>query len=271
MPARMPHFSFSVPLENPLNARSTMKALMPEGSRCFFFSRSRPGEDEEVVGDVGQRDPHLLAGQEVAVAFLDRDRLDAAHVAARGRLGQAVGGDLLPLRLRHEIPLLLILGAPRQQREAVQAGVHRDDDAQRRVDVFELLADDPEADVVHARAAVLGRNGTAQQAHLGHLRQNARVEAVLAIELADPRRHLASGPLPDRLLQQALLFGQIEINHECVLRPSTWLGGDPECVDGSARKRNDPFYFRTRRTSTFAPRARSRRPAALAALIANSR
>ena len=40
----MPHFSLSVPLENPLNARSTMKALMPEVSR----------EDQEVVGDVGE-------------------------------------------------------------------------------------------------------------------------------------------------------------------------------------------------------------------------
>ena len=36
----MPHFSFSVPLEKPLNPRSMMKALMPDGSRCFFFSRS---------------------------------------------------------------------------------------------------------------------------------------------------------------------------------------------------------------------------------------
>ena len=40
LPARMPHFWVSVALVNPLNARSTMKALMPEGSRCFFLSRS---------------------------------------------------------------------------------------------------------------------------------------------------------------------------------------------------------------------------------------
>ena len=40
LPARMPHFSFSVPLENPLKPRSTMNALMPEVSRCYFFSKS---------------------------------------------------------------------------------------------------------------------------------------------------------------------------------------------------------------------------------------
>ena len=71
------------------------------------------------------------------------------------RLGQAVAGDLLALRLRHEVPLLLILGAPGEQRQAVEPGVHRHDHAQRRVDVLELLADEAEADVVHAGAAVL--------------------------------------------------------------------------------------------------------------------
>ena len=40
LPARMPHFSFSGPLENPLNVRSTMNALMPDGSRCCFFCGS---------------------------------------------------------------------------------------------------------------------------------------------------------------------------------------------------------------------------------------
>ena len=40
MPARMPHFSLSVALVNPLKLRSMMKALIPEVSRCRFFSRS---------------------------------------------------------------------------------------------------------------------------------------------------------------------------------------------------------------------------------------
>ncbi len=40
LPARIPHFSFSVPLENPLKLRSRMNALMPDVSRCRFFSMS---------------------------------------------------------------------------------------------------------------------------------------------------------------------------------------------------------------------------------------
>ena len=99
-----------------------------------------PREDEKVVGDVGQRDPHLLARQHVPVAGLDRHRLNAAHVAARGRFGESVGGDLPALGLRDQITLLLILGSPGEQGEAVQAGMHRHDHAQRGVDVFEFLA-----------------------------------------------------------------------------------------------------------------------------------
>ena len=140
----MPHFSFIGPLENPLK-----RALDDEGAQAgrialLLLLEIGPGEDEEVVGDVGERDPALLAGEHVAIALLDRRRLDAARVAAGGRLGQAVAGDLRALRLRHEIALLLILGAPREQRQAVQAGVHRHDHAQRRVDVFELLAGEAE-------------------------------------------------------------------------------------------------------------------------------
>src|SRR5262249_45996738 len=71
-----------------------------------------PRDDEEVVGDVGERDPALLAGQNVAIALLDRRRLDRARVAAGARLGQAVAGDFGALRLRYEVPPLLILVAP---------------------------------------------------------------------------------------------------------------------------------------------------------------
>ena len=40
LPARMPHLWVSVPLENPLKLRSTMKALSPLGSLARFFSMS---------------------------------------------------------------------------------------------------------------------------------------------------------------------------------------------------------------------------------------
>ena len=92
----MPHFSFSVPLENPLNAALDDEGADPGRIALLLLLEIGPGEDEEVVGDVGERDPHLLAGEDVAIALLHRDGLDAAHVAAGRRFGQPVRRDLLP-------------------------------------------------------------------------------------------------------------------------------------------------------------------------------
>src|SRR5207247_282188 len=86
----------------------------------LLFLRVGPRDDEEVVGDVGERNPALLAAQHVAVAVLHGGGLNRARVAAGARLGETVAGQLLPLRLRHEIALLLVLGAPRQKGETVE-------------------------------------------------------------------------------------------------------------------------------------------------------
>ena len=166
-----------------------------------------------MIGDVGERDPALLAVQDVDAALLDRGRLNRPRIAAGAGFGQAVARDLLALRLRHEVLLLLRLGAPRQQRQAVEAGVHRHDHAQRRVDVLELLAGDAQADVIHARAAVLLRDGNTQKAERRHQRKDIRIEAVLPVEIVNAWGDFARGPFADRLLEQALLVGQVEVDH----------------------------------------------------------
>jgi hypothetical protein len=158
-----------------------------------------------VIGDVGQGDPALLARHHVPVALLDRRRLNGARVAAGARFGEAVAGNLRALRLRHEVALLLIFGSPREQRQAVEPGVNRHDHAQRRVDVLELFAGQPQADVVHAGAAVLLRHRDAEESELGHPAENSiAIEMVLAIVLADVRCHFTCGPLAYRLFEQAL-------------------------------------------------------------------
>ena len=170
-----------------------------------------------MIGDVGERDPALLAVEDVAIAPPDRRRLHAAHVAPGRRLREAVAGDLRSVRLRHEVLLLLRFGAPRQQRETVEAGMHRHDHAQRCVDVLELFARKPEADVVHAGAAVLGRHRHAEQAKPRHAAENAvAIEMMRTVVLADERSDFARRPLAYRLFEQALLVGQGEVNHRQV-------------------------------------------------------
>ncbi len=92
----------------------------------------------------------------------------------------------------------------------------RHDHAERRIDVFELLADETEADVVHPGAAVLLRDRTPKQAEVRHLRHNRRIEPMLAIELANPWRDLARRPVAHRLLEQPLLLCQVEIKHQTI-------------------------------------------------------
>ena len=192
-------------------ARKALEAALDDERRqagrvaLLFLLEIGPRDDEEVVRHVGQRDPALLAREHVPVALLDRGRLNRACIAARARFGQAVSGNFRPLRLRHEITAFLILGSPGQERQTIEARVDRHDHPQRRVDVLELFARDPEADVIHARAAVFLRHRNPKQAKLCHAAQDAiAVEMMPAIVLADVRRHLTRRPLAHRPLQQAL-------------------------------------------------------------------
>ena len=85
-----------------------MNALRPDGSRSLLLLVIRPGDNEEVVRDVGERDPRLLPVQHVPIALFHGGRLDGADVAARARLGQRVAGDHLSLRLRDQVLLFLL-------------------------------------------------------------------------------------------------------------------------------------------------------------------
>ena len=199
----MPRFPFMGPLEKSLHARSTMNAVNPDGSRPYLLDRIGPvdrigpGDDQEVVGHVGERDPRFLAVEHKEIAPLDAGRLDGASIAARARLGQAVAGHLPALRLRHEIPLFLILGPPREKRQTVEARVDRHDDAKRRVHVLEFFARQAEANVVHADAAVFLRHGNPQQSQRRHPSENApAVETVLPIDLLSVGPNLAHPPMP---------------------------------------------------------------------------
>src|SRR4029078_8742835 len=84
------------------------------GIPLLLLLQIRPREHQEVVRDIRQRDPALLAAHEVPVTLLDGRRLNRARVAARARLGEPVAGNLAALGLGHEVALLLVLRAPGQ-------------------------------------------------------------------------------------------------------------------------------------------------------------
>jgi hypothetical protein len=87
------------------------------------------------------------------------------------------------------------------------------DDTERRVGTLELLAQDREADVVHAGTAVrLGDRG-AEEAELAHLGEHLAVDLALLVPLADMREDLGLREGADALLDEPVLVGEGEVDH----------------------------------------------------------
>ena len=109
LPARMPSLPWSVPVDRPGIPRSSRNAVTP----LWLFERSTRGEHEEVVGDVGQADPQLLAVE--PVARRRRGGRSSARLAASVPTPGSVSPNVAsfsPRRLGHEPALALLLGAP---------------------------------------------------------------------------------------------------------------------------------------------------------------
>src|ERR1044072_4677523 len=176
----------------------------------------RPAEEEEVVGHIGERNPHLLAVQDPLVALAPRGRARADPVPPRAPVAPTAGRELFALRLRYEVLALLLLCAPRVERQRVESRVDAHHDAQGRIHRFQLLADEAERDVVEARPAVLFGDADAEQAKLGHLVEHGAVELLLLVPLLDVRRHLALRELAHGLDERPVFFGQLKVDHGCL-------------------------------------------------------
>ena len=171
------------------------------------------GEDEDVVGRVGQADPDLRPVEDVAVAVAPGRAGEVGRIGADARLGQAEGRQLLAARLRDEVLLLLLLAAPLEERQRVQAGVDAEDDPEGGVGSLHLLAQQGEGDVVHSGAAVALRDRQAEKALGAHLLVERAVVGRRLVELADARQDLALGEGARGALHLPLRIGQRKVDH----------------------------------------------------------
>ena len=123
--------------------------------------------------------------------------------------------------------------------------MHRHDHAQRRVDVFELFAREAEADVVHPGAAVLRRARRPRAVRAppsaeGSPRSNLCARSSSRICGATSR---AAHSRTD-LLEQALLLGEVEVEHQTDGDTGAVLAGS-----GALRKRTSRRFVLSRNCS----------------------
>ncbi len=169
-------------------------------------------EDERVVGHGGVGDPVLLAVQDVDVALAAGRRAHGCDVRASGRLGQPEARELLPARLRDEVPLLLLVVGVAEQRERVEPDVDGDERAEGGLAALDLLTRERLADEVHARSAELLGNHDSEQPELRHSLDHAQVEVVVDVVLHRVREHALVHELADGRLHLPLLRGEVEIH-----------------------------------------------------------
>ena len=142
---------------------------------------------------------------------LHRARLDPGHVGAGVGLGDAQAGDLLALDRRHEVVLLLLLGAEQVDRRGRHVRVDRDAHAEpAAVGVRHLLGEHERAVVVAALAAVLLGVGEAEEAQLAHALEDPVRERGL-LPLLRVRAQLLDDEVVDRLAQLVVLVGEDEV------------------------------------------------------------
>ena len=116
------------------------------------------------------------------------------------------------MRLRHEPPLLLLLGPVPQQGERVQPHVHRDQRPKRRLAAFDLLARERLADEVEPRAAVLLRDHDPEDPELRHPGDQVEIEPVVDVVLNRDRKHAVIDERAYCVLKQPLLGCEVELH-----------------------------------------------------------
>ncbi len=168
--------------------------------------------DHRHVGHRAVRDPHLRPVQHPAVGGLLRGRDHPAGVRAVVGLGQAETADPLAAgEPRQPLPALLFAA------EGVD-GVHderaldRGERADAGVAALELLHDESVGDIAQPRAAVFLRQVGAEHPQLADLGDQLRGKATVDVGLADDRHDLVLDPLPHRVADHPLLFGQERVD-----------------------------------------------------------
>ena len=211
LPARIPSLPWSVPVVRPGHP-----ALEHERGHALVPLRSVDrGEDQEVVGDVGEGDPDLLAVEPVGVAVAARGRRPGwpRRCPTPGSVSPNVA-SFSPRACGTSQRWRCSSVAPLEEGQRVEPDVDALDDPERGVGTLQLLAQDGEADVVHPRR---------RRTPPGSARRGTPARPSSRTARGGPRpsrptrgcrgRISASAKARDALLDEPVLVGQAEVDH----------------------------------------------------------
>src|SRR5690606_11357540 len=200
------------------------------GDLLAALGAARDRRDRDQGGDVGAGvgDELLAAVDHPLVAVEHRGGPGAARVAARVRLGQAETGQGPAAGEFGQPALLLLLVAEAVDRHGAQRDPGLQGDRHTLVDLAQLLQRQAQGEVVAAHAAVLLREGQAEQTHLGHARHHLVGEGVRGVVLGRHRGHHRLREIPHGQREIAVLLrqgaGGQEVGH--AESPSRSAGSD---------------------------------------------
>ena len=175
------------------------------------------GPDHREVSDRRVGDPHLGAGEPVAARRLLRARHHRAGIGAVIGLGQAEAADDLARCELRQILLALRLAAIGEDRVHDERGLHRHGRAVAGIDALDLARDQPIGDIAEPGAAVLFRDGGAEQAERAHLGDDGAVEALLAVVQQHAREQLVLRVAARGVAHHALFFRELALEIERIL------------------------------------------------------
>jgi hypothetical protein len=164
------------------------------------------GADHDQVGVAGVGHVGPGAGELGA-----RRQAPVLGLPAASRLAEGDGAERLTAREARQPASLLLLAAAELQG---QAGQRVSEEGARRTPVGQRLLGQGEVEQLEPRAAVLVRDDEPRHPHLDEALPEGRIPPLPAVEeLADAgRRALVLDVLPDRLLEQVLLFRDVEVH-----------------------------------------------------------
>jgi hypothetical protein len=177
----------------------------------MFF---RLGPDHEHIGDRRVGDPHLVAGELVAVRRLRRASAHSAGVGASVGLGQAEAADEVARGEAREIFAPLLFRAVGVDRVHDERALDRHGRAVAAVDPLDRAGDEAVADIAEPRAAIFGRDGRAQQAKRAHFAHDLTVEILVEIGFGDARLELFLGVGFGGVADHPLFVGQLMVEVE---------------------------------------------------------